>query len=729
MNRNKYRKVVQVFFYVILLFGLCANQYLYAQTKVIEPISRVFYGNSRTNCTDGEYVYIGAGGTISIGRIVSADSVSILSECYLPSMVEDVIINNKTLFVSDLLTGLHIFNLEDILRPREIGRLYFPYRSYGMILWSTNLFISHGSNGVSKIDITNLSHPISLLKERFPCSQLRIYTDYLYCINYNKITIAPRTTLDSLNALPVSDIFWGEIKGLEFSNNKGILVENYSGLENWSYSSLTFLDLSNPIAPKRYKSLNLPIQSSFTNTGDTVLCFTSDTLYTIVLNSNSSPYIIAKSTGIPGDFASIRDTLLLVSRDSHSDFQLVNIKDIVHPQKGFYLSTLANIGSVAAADSFLVAGRSEGSGLFLVDIRDISNPCIKQEYTDNIGSVRGLQISNGHVFAASQQGLKIFDVVDLDKLKLIGELNYGYWAMNISVFDTLAVCGGYYYDVHLINVSNPTKPKYITSITMPSSMVVDNIFLRDTLLFINGDYGGIKIYNISSPGSPELIWEKYFNSCEAGCVSGNILFVSDYSTIHAFDISQTSNPVELASYGLDRRITGINVEDSLAFVSVFSNGYYSDNGMVILDVRNCNSMKEIKRANTPGFSNSIFANNRYIFLTDNEDGLYIFDRKNIITNISRFADNLIPSGFKLYQNYPNPFNPTTTIEYGIPKSGLVTIKIYDVLGREVKTLINQYQNIGSHEINYVASNLSSGVYFYQLKAGNFISTKKMVLLK
>ena len=88
-----------------------------------------------------------------------------------------------------------------------------------------------------------------------------------------------------------------------------------------------------------------------------------------------------------------------------------------------------------------------------------------------------------------------------------------------------------------------------------------------------------------------------------------------------------------------------------------------------------------------------------------------------------------PVTFGLNQNYPNPFNPSTTIRYEIPKSGFVILKIYDELGREVKTLINQYQSRGSHEIIFNASQLASGVYFYQLKAGSSISTKKMILLK
>ena len=84
--------------------------------------------------------------------------------------------------------------------------------------------------------------------------------------------------------------------------------------------------------------------------------------------------------------------------------------------------------------------------------------------------------------------------------------------------------------------------------------------------------------------------------------------------------------------------------------------------------------------------------------------------------------------FKL-DNYPNPFNPSTIIRYEIPQDGLATLKIYDEIGRLVKTLVNQYQSKGRYNINFNASQLASGIYFYRLSEGNFISTKKMILLK
>jgi len=93
--------------------------------------------------------------------------------------------------------------------------------------------------------------------------------------------------------------------------------------------------------------------------------------------------------------------------------------------------------------------------------------------------------------------------------------------------------------------------------------------------------------------------------------------------------------------------------------------------------------------------------------------------------------NLIPTEYKLEQNYPNPFNPSTKISYQLPVSGNVTLKVFDVLGREVATLVDEYRDAGSYNLEFRIENLelSSGIYFYQLKAGEFVETKKMLLIK
>ena len=102
-----------------------------------------------------------------------------------------------------------------------------------------------------------------------------------------------------------------------------------------------------------------------------------------------------------------------------------------------------------------------------------------------------------------------------------------------------------------------------------------------------------------------------------------------------------------------------------------------------------------------------------------------FSYSNIIeVNLDNF-----PVNFELSQNYPNPFNPVTTINYYLPESGMISLKIYDMLGNEIATLVNKHQESGSYSSVFDASLLASGTYFYQLKCNEFISVKKMQLIK
>ena len=101
---------------------------------------------------------------------------------------------------------------------------------------------------------------------------------------------------------------------------------------------------------------------------------------------------------------------------------------------------------------------------------------------------------------------------------------------------------------------------------------------------------------------------------------------------------------------------------------------------------------------------------------------------------SSIENEIIPQQYTLHQNYPNPFNPVTSLRYDLPENSHVTITIYDMLGREVKTLINQTQDAGYKSIIWDATNdygkpVSAGIYLYQIQAGEYMQTKKMVLLK
>jgi hypothetical protein len=102
----------------------------------------------------------------------------------------------------------------------------------------------------------------------------------------------------------------------------------------------------------------------------------------------------------------------------------------------------------------------------------------------------------------------------------------------------------------------------------------------------------------------------------------------------------------------------------------------------------------------------------------------------LVTSITSIKEeNILPEKFVLLQNYPNPFNPNTKISWQSPVGGWQTLKVFDILGNEVVTLVNEYKPVGSYEVEFNAASLTSGIYFYRLQAGEFVATKKMLLMK
>jgi hypothetical protein len=113
---------------------------------------------------------------------------------------------------------------------------------------------------------------------------------------------------------------------------------------------------------------------------------------------------------------------------------------------------------------------------------------------------------------------------------------------------------------------------------------------------------------------------------------------------------------------------------------------------------------------------------------DNTEGGFWYSPGYVVTAVRDNTDEL-PTVYKLEQNYPNPFNPQTTITFSLPEESYATLKVYDARGRMVATLVDQTLEPGVHDVILNANNIASGVYFYRLIAGNFVQTRKLVVLK
>ena len=125
----------------------------------------------------------------------------------------------------------------------------------------------------------------------------------------------------------------------------------------------------------------------------------------------------------------------------------------------------------------------------------------------------------------------------------------------------------------------------------------------------------------------------------------------------------------------------------------------------------------------------IYVGGQFVTVGGNPQPYFALFTNRILTKTISPVEIGLPTKFNLSQNYPNPFNPTTNIKYQIVNNSFVTLKVFDLLGREIRTLVNESLKPGTYETTFDASALSSGIYFYTLSAGEYNETKRMTLLK
>ncbi|MBK7104210.1 MAG: T9SS type A sorting domain-containing protein [Ignavibacteriae bacterium] len=257
-------------------------------------------------------------------------------------------------------------------------------------------------------------------------------------------------------------------------------------------------------------------------------------------------------------------------------------------------------------------------------------------------------------------------------------------------------------------------------------------------LFAQSDYI-IKLINPIQIDNKNLEFDVTINS------TGPDFILSSYQCAFTFDLTFNNSDSISLEYSVNSSelanipvyIIGFDTSDQqnkLIFISGIGNDIISGKEKLIGKFR-ISSTKEFTEEslnlkwNFTGAVNTILTDINFLNITEPTNHIN-FD--NTITNVK--DSKVLPEKYSLEQNYPNPFNPTTKIKYTIQsnlKNSTTNVKlvVFDILGREVKTLINEKQKSGNYEIIFNARNLASGAYFYKLDAGNFTQVKKMILLK
>jgi hypothetical protein len=203
-------------------------------------------------------------------------------------------------------------------------------------------------------------------------------------------------------------------------------------------------------------------------------------------------------------------------------------------------------------------------------------------------------------------------------------------------------------------------------------------------------------------------------------------FVTGKTKSSDFPTTEGALQTTISNTKYDAFVTGINASGSAFIFSSYLGGDNDDYAYSIDLDNNMNiyvtgETKSSDFSITDGAYRSDLGDNRYT------DAFICKIHPTLVE--TKLVEDVIPSDYNLKQNYPNPFNPRTTIEYEIRHAGFVNLQIYNVLGEEVASLVNEKQIAGSYIVNFDASSFSTGIYFYKISAGEFTSVKKMSLVK
>ncbi|MFQ5628723.1 MAG: choice-of-anchor B family protein [bacterium] len=384
------------------------------------------------------------------------------------------------------------------------------------------------------------------------------------------------------------------------------------------------------------------------------------------------------------------------------------------------------------------------AGVMIFDVTDPAHP----QKVSEINDMPGFDVKTWRHYVYGVNGTsnglfgRIADIADVENPQIIGSFPT---AHNIFITESgyliLAIPGISVYDLN----PNPASPTLVWSDNQGNGH--DAHVIGDTLYDFHGSNGTF-IYDFSNPTSPQLlgaITDPAIQYHHSGWPSkdGKYLFICDELAqdpspdVTVWDISDAGNPRRAAEFA-DPTATVHNLQiiGDYAFLSYYTAGFR------ILDVSDPENPQEAERFDTSfssgeGFDGAFgvyaFAPSRNIYISDGQNGLFVFSFEKLGTGVGG-SNSELPTHYAIFDNYPNPFNPRTTITYQLPEQSNVTLTIFNILGQPVRTLVNTEQKAGSYSItwdglNEVQQQVSSGIYLYQIEADEFIETKRMLLVR
>jgi len=675
-------------------------------------------------CADGDMVYAVNPHGLLIINFASPQYPDTLQFIYMPDGCNGVAKRGDYLYVA-VADSMQVYNVVDPYNPVTAPGLDFETDIYEIFIADSLAFITGSGNSLHIVNVSDPYSPFIYSTYNFPDDprDVAVTGDYLLAACSN----------GGLQIIDISDLYApdsvggtatiGYCYGVDVIGDYAYLADQNGGLQ--------IVDFSTPSLP-------------------------------VVIETYDDKYVMSVEVDYPYLYIGTGSELYVTS---HINGYALDTLGMFDPYDGYPIKIFPDGNTLSLTMSI---------GIFLmVDVSVPSTP----EHVAGFESrryVRGVFLKDSLAYVTNfNNGLFIIDYTDPANLVEIGAYESLGGASEIVIQDSLAVIARWAGGVTILNIKDPANPSFLgfyNGLTDPT-----DLFVKDTLVYVtrNGLTEGFQILNIADPANPQFITEYVTPGYpNAIFVDDTIAYVADGdSGLHVVDVSDPTNPAFVGRYDTDSRLADVFIQGDLAYIATTSGGnnvhifdvsdpaapdslssvYVSGNAgdikvvgdfafiatetwMNVIDVADPYNPNVVGWYRLRGIGKELAVDDHFIAVADESGVLFLQGSTEPVAVDDDAPSDMIPATFDISQNYPNPFNPVTSIEYSIPSKSHVTIEVLNILGRRVAILVDEEKAAGNYRIVWdgVDANgvrVSSGIYLYHFRAGDYVESKKMMMVK